>query len=148
ANATLNDEDMLRAAKAGVAFGIIPEPMVAGRPRYSHVWSHRNGIWKDSPEPEAAWTFLKYLCGPQGQRALSVFPSIKSIFYDFGDGQQPYMPAFYELLDLPNTYEWLNQHPYRFPVIRGAALDVWQQVMHQTLARADIQAALDAAVPA
>ncbi len=51
---------------------------VAERPQWSAGEPNRNDAWitpvmihRDTPEAEAAWTFLKYICGEEGARLLA-----------------------------------------------------------------------------
>ena len=150
ANATLNDEHMLRAFKEGVDFGVIPEPMVPGNERWVHSWSLRASVWSKTKEPEAAWTFLKYWAGPEGQRSLfeqeRLSPSIKTLIEEFEGSLKPQTQAFFKVAEFSNSYAWINKHPYFWNVI-GAITDIWDRIQLHLIERDEIEAALNALVP-
>jgi len=149
--ATLNQGHMLNAVKAGVNFGIVPEPGVPGNERWVNAWSLTCSIWKETQVPEAAWAFLKYWVGPEGQRVLmensNLFPSIRSVLHEYKDADKPYAQAFFKVLELRQVAEWRMTHLCEGTVKR-AVQDVWDRIMLGQIKRDEIKAALDAAVPA
>lgn len=150
ANATLNQGHMLNAMKANLPFGIVREPGLAGGERWVNAWSITCSIWKGTKEPEAAWTFLKYWVGPEGQKFLmengNLFPSIKSVLDRYPRANEPYVKAFFSLLQ-DRQVAAVTNNPWASAVL-NAAQDVWDKVNLLSIKRDEIKAALDAVVPA
>lgn len=151
ATATLNQGHMLNAMKAGLPFGIVREPGLPGKERWVNSWSLAVGIWKGTKEPEAAWTFLKYWAGPEGQKFLmengNLFPSIRSVLNQHPKANEPYVKAFFQVLE---------DKPVRSHTVRGwsnsgilsVLRDLWDNINLGKIKREEIKPALDAAVPA
>ncbi len=151
ATATLNQGHMLNAMKAGLPFGIVREPGLPGKERFVNSWSLAVGIWKGTKEPEAAWTFLKYWAGPEGQKFLmengNLFPSIKTVLNQYPKANEPYVKAFFQVLeDKPvrghTARGWSNTG------ILNAVRDLWDNINLGKIKREEIKPTLDKAVPA
>jgi len=151
AMATLNQGHMLNAVKEGANFGVVPEPGVPGKERYVNAWSLTSSIWKGTEHPEEAWTFLSWWVGPEGQQYLmengNLFPSIPSVLEKYKDADKEYAQAFFDILQLKQVSEWRVKHPCDGTVARAAS-DVWDKIMLKQIDRDQIQAELDAVVPA
>jgi multiple sugar transport system substrate-binding protein len=149
AMATLNQGHMQNAKKAGVNFGIVPEPKGPSKDRYVNAWSLTVSIWKGTQHPNEAFQFLSYWAGPKGQKFLmdngNLFPSIPSVLKEHKDSKTDYVQAFLNVLQLKQVAEWDNAHPCKGTVLR-AAQDVWDRVNLGKIGRDEIKAALDAAV--
>ncbi len=150
AMATLNQGHMLNAVKAGVNFGVVPEPGVAGKERYVNAWSLTSSIWKGTKHPDEAWEFLSWWVGPEGQRFLmengNLFPSITSVLNDYENADKDYAQAFFKVLELKQVSEWRNAHPCDSTVLRSVG-DVWDKIMLGEIERDEIKAELDSLVP-
>jgi ABC-type glycerol-3-phosphate transport system substrate-binding protein len=150
--ATLGQGYILEAQKAGMRFGVVPEPLAPGSDeRYVNAWSLTSSIWKETQHPEEAWKFLSYWVGPQGQRHLmetsNLFPSIPSVLADIPNADAEEMQAFFNVLDYPLVASWDNPRPCKNNVLR-AAREVWDLIMLGQIERDEIGAKLDALVPA
>lgn len=148
--ATLNQGHMLNAVDAGVDFGIVPEPGVAGKEQFVNAWSLTASIWKGSEHPDEAWEFLSWWVGPDGQQYLmengNLFPSIPAVLDEYADADKEYAQNFFKVLQLTQVSEWRNAHPCEGTVTRAVS-DVWDKIMLGQIARDQIQAELDAVVP-
>ena len=151
AMATLNQGHMLNAVEAGANFGIVPEPAGPGAERFVNAWSLTASIWKGTQHPQEAWEFLKYWVGAEGQEFLmlngNLFPSIPELFDKHPDADKEYVQAFKSVLELKQVQEWRNAHPCDTTVLR-AAQDAWDLVNLGQIGRDEVQATLDAVVPA
>ncbi|MCP4167726.1 MAG: sugar ABC transporter substrate-binding protein [Chloroflexi bacterium] len=152
AMATLNQGHMLNAVNAGANFGIVPEPMQPEKESYVHGWALTSSIWKNTEHPDEAWEFLSYWVGPEGQKYLmengNLFPSIPSILEQYKDADEEYAQAFFKVLEQEQDAEWLGSHPCYRGAVQRAVGDVWDKIMFSDLERDQIQAELDAVVPA
>ncbi len=151
ATATLNGGHMLKAMKEGVPFGIVREPGPAGKPRYVNAWSLATGIWKGTKEPEAAWTFLKYWAGAEGQKFLmqnaNLFPSIKSVLSQYPKANEPYVKAFFQVLE-DNPVRAITVRGWSNTGVTNAVKDLWDNINLGKIKREEIKPTLDKAVPA
>jgi multiple sugar transport system substrate-binding protein len=151
AMATLNQGHMLNAVEANANFGIVPEPAGPGEERFVNAWSLTSSIWQGTEHPDEAYEFLKFWVGPEGQEYLmlngNLFPSIPELFDKHPDADKEYVQQFKKVLDLKQVAEWRNAHPCDSTVLRAAS-DVWDLIMLGEIERDEVQATLDAAVPA
>jgi multiple sugar transport system substrate-binding protein len=149
AMATLNQGHMINAASASVPFGISREPGQSSGERWVNAWSNTIGIWKDTKEPEAAWTFLRFWGGPEGQKFLmenaNLIPSIKPVLDQYPKANEEYAKSFFQLLQDRQVAE-VGTLPWMAPVLR-AAKPVWDKIMTNAIKRDQIKAELDAVVP-
>ena len=149
--ATLNQGHMLNAVEADANFGIVPEPAGPGGERYVNAWSLTSSIWNGTEHPDEAYEFLKFWVGPEGQEYLmlngNLFPSIPDLFDKHPDADEEYVQDFRKVLELTQVAEWRNAHPCDSTVLRAAS-DVWDLIMLGEIERDEVQATLDAAVPA
>ncbi len=149
--ATLNQGHMLNAVEADANFGIVPEPVGPGGERYVNAWSLTSSIWNGTEHPDEAYEFLKFWVGPEGQEYLmlngNLFPSIPELFDKHPDADEEYVQDFRKVLELQQVAEWRNAHPCDSTVLRAAS-DVWDLIMLGAIERDEVQATLDAAVPA
>ena len=149
--ATLNQGHMLNAVEANANFGIVPEPAGPGEERFVNAWSLTSSIWQGTEHPDEAYEFLKFWVGPEGQEYLmlngNLFPSIPELFDKHPDADKEYVQQFKKVLDLKQVAEWRNAHPCDTTVLRAAS-DVWDLIMLGEIERDEVQATLDAAVPA
>ena len=151
ATATLNQGHLLNAMKANLPFGIVREPGLTGKDRWVNSWTLAVGIWKGTKEPEAAWQFLKYWAGPEGQKLLmekgNLFPSVKSTLSQYPKANEPYVKAFFTILEDKPVREVTSPGWSSTPVL-NAVKDVWDNINLGKIKRDEIKKALDAAVPA
>jgi multiple sugar transport system substrate-binding protein len=151
ATATLNQGHMLNAIKANAPFSIVREPGLPGKERWANQWSNLVGIWKGTKVPDAAWTFLKYYVGPEGQKYLmdnaNLFPSIKSVMQQYKNASNTGVQAFMKILEDRNVREVTYAFPVGVSVPLKAQQDLWDSINLLKVKREDIKAALDAAVP-
>jgi multiple sugar transport system substrate-binding protein len=146
AMATLNQGHMLNAIDAGVNFGIVPEPQVAGNERYVNAWSLTASIWAGTKHPDEAYQFLSYWVGPEGQRFLmengNLFPSIPSVLAEYKYADTDYAQAFFQVLELRQVAEWKNAHPC-FGTVNRAVTDVWDLINLGEIGRDQIESTLN-----
>ncbi len=149
AMATLNQGHMINATKAGIKFGIVPEPKGPGKERYVNGWSLTVSIWKGTTHPNEAWKFLSYWAGPKGQQFLmdngNLIPSIPASLKSYKNADTDYAKAFFDVLTLKHVAEWDNVHPCKSTVLR-AAQDAWDLIMLGKIKRDEIKAKLDSLV--
>jgi len=149
ATATLNQGHMLNAIQAGVPFGIAREPGPTSGERWVNAWSNTISIWKGTKQPEAAWTFLRYWGGPEGQRFLmenaNLLPSVQSVLDQYPKANEDYMKTFFQIVQDKQVAE-VGTLPWTSPVLR-AAQPVWDKIMANEIQRDQIKAELDAVVP-
>jgi multiple sugar transport system substrate-binding protein len=150
ATATLNQGHMLNALKANKPFGIVREPGLPGKERWANQWTILVGIWKGTREPEAAWTFLKWYVGPEGQKFLmdnaNLFPSIKTILQQHKHASNPAVQAFFKILEDRNVREVTYAFPVPVSTVLRHVQDLWDKINLGQIKRDQIKAALDAAV--
>ncbi len=152
AMATLNQGHMLNAVEAGTNFGIVPEPGTPGQPQFVHGWALTCSIWKGTENPEAAWEFLSYWVGAEGQQFLmensNLFPSIPSVLEKYEHADEEYAQAFFRVLDLEQDAEWLGAHPCYRGAVQRAVGDVWDKIMFGEIDRDEIPAEIESFLPA
>ncbi len=150
AMATLNQGHMLNAVSANVPFGLAREPGTGSNGSWVNAWSNTISVWKGSKEPEAAWTFLRFWGGPEGQKFLmdnaNLLPSIKPVLDQYSKANEDYAKTFFQILQDRQVAE-VGNLPWMSPVLR-AAKPVWDKVMANQIKRDQIKAELDAVVPA
>ncbi|MBV7335304.1 substrate-binding domain-containing protein [Chloroflexi bacterium TSY] len=151
ATATLNEAHAARAEREGIEFGVIPEPMVPGNERWIHNWAISHAIWEGTQQPDAAWTFLKYLCSPEGNQHLleqqGSLPALKSLAEDYVESGSPWRADFVKMLDFPNTYNWILSHPCWRPPVQRSIQDLWDRIMLMEIERDEIEPMLNELVP-
>lgn len=149
ATATLNQGHMLNAIGAQVPFGITREPGMGDGERWVNAWSNTVSVWKGTKQPEAAWTFLRYWAGPEGQRFLmenaNLFPSIQSVLSQHPRANEEYAKTFFDLLN-DQQVAAVGTLPWTGPVLR-AARPVWDKINLNEIQRDQIKAELDAVAP-
>jgi multiple sugar transport system substrate-binding protein len=152
AMATLNQGHALTAIRAGINFGIVPEPTAPGGERYVNAWSLTTSIWKGTEHPDEAWQFLRYWAGPRGQQILSeqgdLVPSISTMFGElpkYRTEQIDIATAFFDALKLKQVYAWDVAHPCKTTVLRSV-VEIWDLIMINEIGRDEIKAKLDSLV--
>jgi multiple sugar transport system substrate-binding protein len=149
ATATLNQGHMFNATEAGVPFGITREPGMQGGERWVNAWSNTISVWSGTKNPEAAWAFLSFWGGPEGQKFLmenaNLIPSIQSLQEQFPKANEEYAKNFFQVLQDRQVAE-VGTLPWTSPVLR-AAQPVWDKIMANEITRDQIKAELDAVVP-
>jgi len=150
AMATLNQGHMLNSIDLGVNFGIVPEPSFPGNDQYVNAWSLTASVWAGTQNPDAAWQFLRYWAGPEGQRFLmenaNLFPAIPSVLADYEYADTDYAQAFFSVLEDIQVAKWTNAHPcWRGAVIR-AVQDSWDLIMLGEIAREDVEPTLSSLI--
>lgn len=150
ATATLNQGHMLNAINAGVPFGIAREPGMGTSGRWVNAWANTIGVWKGTKQPEAAWAFLRFWGGPEGQKFLmenaNLLPSIQSVLNQYPKANEDYIKTFNQILQDRQVAE-VGNLPWTSAVLR-AAQPVWDKIMGNKIGRDQIKAELDAVVPA
>lgn len=149
ATATLNQGHMLNAINEGVPFGIAREPGMGTSGRWVNAWANTISVWKGTKQPEAAWTFLRFWGGPEGQKFLmenaNLLPSVQSVLDQYPKANEDYIKTFNQILGDRQVAE-VGTLPWTSPVLR-AAQPVWDKVMANEIGRDQIKAELDAVVP-
>lgn len=101
-SARLDDVDFVRGSLT-MAWDVAPYPVLPGTSSATPVTVRSMGIAAKSKHPDAAWDFLRFLCGPEGATAvahvgvaLPVYnsPAVRQAWFD----RQPAPPAGSEAL--------------------------------------------------
>ena len=110
AMATLNQGHMLNAIKAGMPFGIVPEPGYAGQTELCQRLVADRFHLEGHQDPDEAWEFLSYWAGPEGQKYLmensNLLPSIPAVLATYKNANTDYFKAFMKVMELPQVAEW------------------------------------------
>jgi multiple sugar transport system substrate-binding protein len=150
AMATLNQSHMLIAVHEGTNFGIVPEPGVAGNPRYVHGWSLTSSVWRGTLHPQEAYEFLKFWVGPEGQQIQmekgSYFPSIQAVLDKYAHADTDYAQAFFKVLALEHDAEWLKSHLCWGAAVDTVVEDLWDKIYYGEIEREQIAGELDTMV--
>lgn len=148
--ANLNQGHLRTILHNGMNVGVVPEPRVPGKQRYVNAWASMISVWNKPEHPSEAWSFLKYLCGPEGQAFLmersNLIPTIPELLPGLRDADSPQMQAFFDVLQYPQVAEWNQSHP-SYSLIERAARDLWDQIDLKMIDRDDIPEILDEMVP-
>jgi multiple sugar transport system substrate-binding protein len=150
ASATLNQGHLGNVRKAGLNFGSINEPAWPNKEPWAHAWSLRVGMNAQAKDPDAAWEFMKFYVGPEGQKVLmdkgNLVPSWRSVLDQFPNGTDPNVQTMKKVLDLPTGNQYVNRFPYYAAVLREAQ-PLWDKINLQQLQRQEIATEVNALVP-
>jgi len=151
ASATLNQGHLANLKKAGVAFGTVNEPGWNGKDLVAHSWSLRVGINSATKDQDAAWEFLKFWAGGDGQRVLmqqgNLVPSWKPVLAEFPNGDDPNVKTLKKVLDQKSDAEIINKFPY-YPVVLREAVPLWDKINLQQIKREEIATEVQNLTPA
>jgi multiple sugar transport system substrate-binding protein len=141
---------MLVAVEEGSNFGIVPEPGVAGNPRYVHGWALTSSVWRGTLHPQEAYEFLKFWVGPEGQQILmekgNYFPSIPAVLEKYEHADEDYAQAFLAVLEQEQDAEWLMGHPCYRGAVERVISDLWDKIYFGEIERDQIKPELDSLV--
>jgi ABC-type glycerol-3-phosphate transport system substrate-binding protein len=149
--AGLNNGQFSIVDEAGVDFGLVHNPTVEGEEIITNGWTLQLGIPDASPRHDAAWQWLKYLCGEPGQRFLMELnagftPTIPALWADHPAADDERVQFFFEILKTRQVWEFAGRFPY-FNRVGRLCQDLYDRIYLGLVERDQIQAELDAIVP-
>jgi ABC-type glycerol-3-phosphate transport system substrate-binding protein len=101
-------------------------------------------------DPDAAWEFLKFYAGADGQKVLmekgNLVPSWKSVLDQFPNGSDPNVVAMKKVLEMPTGNTYANRFPWYAAVLREAQ-PLWDRINLGQIQREEIRAEVDKLVP-
>lgn len=145
--ATLNQSHMLRALKAGINFGMVPEPAGPSKDRHANAWSATPAIAGNTEHPQEAFEFLSFWAGPKGQAiamntGLNMFPSIPALWDDHPYIDHPAIKTFRTTLEWPLVRDFDGTHLCWRAALRRVD-EVYELIGLKAIQRNEIKAALD-----
>ncbi len=149
--AGLNNGQFLRVDGSGVKFGLVHNPKVDGQEVITNGWTLQLGIPKASQKKDAAWEWLKWMTGADGQRFMQdqnkgYTANIPALWADHPSKEDERVKFFFEILKTPQVQEFAGRFPYYGKVIR-LNQDLYDRIYLGDVAREQIKAELDKVVP-
>ena len=149
--AGLNNGQFARVQDAGVNYGLIHNPQVEGEPVITNGWTLQLGIPKASAKPDAAWEWLKWMTGMDGQRWIQAqnkgyTANIPALWAEHPSANDERVKFFFEILKTPQVQEFAGKFPYYNKVIR-LSQDLYDRIYLGDVAREAIKGELDKLVP-
>jgi multiple sugar transport system substrate-binding protein len=150
--APLNNGQFGIVEKAGIKYGLIHNPKAQGEEIVTNGWAIQAGIPAASKNKDAAWEYVKWWAGPDGQKFLqnqnvgftSVIPSQ---WKDHPAANDKRLQFFFEILKTKMLWTWSGQFPY-FAKVTRLNQDLYDGIYQGKVKRGDIKAGLDAQVKA
>ena len=148
--AGLNNGQFLRVDEAGVDFGLVHNPQVEGEEVITNGWTLQLGIPKGSQKQEAAWTWLKWMTGKEGQGFLQArnngyTANIPELWAAHPAKDDARVQFFFEILKTTQVWEFSGRFPY-FGKVTRLNQDLYDQIYIGEIERDAIRPALDAIV--
>ena len=149
--APLNNGQFQIVDKAGVKFGLIHNPTVAGEEVITNGWTLQIGIPNASKNKDAAWEYLKWFTGEPGQKFLmnlnhDFTPTIPSLWASHPASKDTRFQFFSKILQTRQVWEFSGRFPY-FSKVTRVNQDLYDQIYAGKVKRSEIQGLLDKAVP-
>ena len=109
------------------------------------------GIPKASAKPDAAWEWLKWMTGMDGQRWIQAqnkgyTANIPALWAEHPSANDERVKFFFEILKTPQVQEFAGKFPYYNKVIR-LSQDLYDRIYLGDVARDAIKGELDKLVP-
>ena len=148
--AGLNNGQFKRVDEAGVEFGLVHNPKVEGEEVITNGWTLQLGIPKASQNQDAAWSWLKWMTGKDGQKFLQdrnngYTANIPDLWADHPAKDDSRVQFFFEILKTPQVWEFSGRFPY-FGKVTRLCQDLYDQLYLGELEKSAIKPALDALV--
>lgn len=148
--AGLNNGQFKRVDASGVKFGLVHNPKVEGEEVITNGWTLQLGIPKASQKQDAAWTWLKWMTGKDGQKFLQdrnngYTANIPELWADHPAKDDERVKFFFEILKTPQVWEFSGRFPY-FGKVTRLNQDLYDQIYLGEIERDAIRPALDAMV--
>ena len=148
--AGLNNGQFKRVDASGVKFGLVHNPKVEGEEVITNGWTLQLGIPKASQKQDAAWTWLKWMTGKDGQKFLQdrnngYTANIPELWTDHPAKDDERVKFFFEILKTPQVWEFSGRFPY-FGKVTRLNQDLYDQIYLGEIERDAIRPALDAMV--
>lgn len=148
--AGLNNGQFLKVDGSGVKFGLVHNPKVEGEEVITNGWTLQLGIPKASQKQDAAWTWLKWMTGKEGQKFLQdrnhgYTANIPELWAEHPAKDDERVKFFFEILKTPQVWEFSGRFPY-FGKVTRLNQDLYDQIYLGEIERDAIRPALDAAV--
>jgi multiple sugar transport system substrate-binding protein len=149
--APLNNGQFQIVDKAGVKFGLIHNPTVAGEEIITNGWTLQIGIPNASKNKDAAWEYLKWFTGEPGQKFLmnlghDFTPTIPALWASHPASKDARFQFFSKILQTRQVWEFSGRFPY-FSKVTRVNQDLYDQIYAGKIKRSEIQGLLDKAVP-
>lgn len=150
--AGLNNGQFGRVDESGVKFGLVHNPKVDGQEVITNGWTLQLGIPKASQKQDAAWEWLKWMTGMDGQRFMQdqnkgYTANIPALWADHPAKDDARVKFFFEILKTPQVQEFAGRFPYYGKVIR-LNQDLYDRIYLGDVERDQIKPELDATIAA
>jgi multiple sugar transport system substrate-binding protein len=150
--AGLNNGQFQRVDGSGVKFGLVHNPKVEGQEVITNGWTLQLGIPKASQKKDAAWEWLKWMTGTDGQRFLQAqnkgyTANIPALWPEHPAKDDARVKFFFEILKTPQVWEFSGRFPY-FSKVTRLNQDLYDRIYLGDIERDKIKGELDAAVAA
>jgi multiple sugar transport system substrate-binding protein len=147
----LNNGQFQVVDKAGVKFGLVHQPMVAGEDIWHNGWTTRIGVPGVSKVKDGAWEWVKFFTGEPGQRQLMSLnhgftPAIPELWKSHPAAADPRIQFFFKIGGTRQVREFLFKFPYVGKVTR-LNQELYDQIYLKRIAKGDIKKKLDETVP-
>lgn len=149
--AGLNNGQFGIVDEAGINYGLVHNPTVEGEEIVTNGWTLQLGIPKASKVQDAAWQWLKWLCGEPGQRFLmernnGFTPTIPALWPDHPAADDERVQFFFKVLKTRQVWEFAGRFPY-FNAVTRLCQDLYDRIYLGEIERDQIKAELDALTP-
>ncbi len=145
--AGLNNGQFKRVDEAGVKFGLVHNPKVEGEEVISNGWTLQLGIPKASQKQDAAWSWLKWMTGKEGQGFLQArnngyTANIPELWAEHPAKDDSRVKFFFEILKTPQVWEFSGRFPY-FSKATRICQDLYDQIYLGEIEKSAIRPTLD-----
>ena len=150
--AGLNNGQFGRVDSSGVKFGLVHNPKVEGQEVITNGWTLQLGIPKASGKKDAAWEWLKWMTGMDGQRFLQAqnkgyTANIPALWPEHPAKDDARVKFFFEILKPPQVWEFSGRFPY-FGKVTRLNQELYDRIYLGDIERDQIKAELDKTVAA
>jgi multiple sugar transport system substrate-binding protein len=149
--AGLNNGQFQRVDASGVKFGLVHNPKVEGEDVITNGWTLQLGIPKASQKQDAAWEWLKWMTGMDGQRFLQSLnkgytANLPALWTEHPAKDDERVKFFFEILKTPQVWEFSGRFPY-FGKVTRLNQELYDRIYLGDIERDQIKAELDKVVP-
>ncbi len=149
--AGLNNGQFQIVDQAGVKFGLVHNPQVPGEEIITNGWTLQLGIPKASQKQDAAWEWLKWMTGKDGQRFLmnmnhGYTPNIPALWPEHPAANDERVKFFFKILETPMLWEFSGRFPY-FSKVTRLNQDLYDKIYLGEIEKSQIKDELNKTVP-